>query len=913
MSLPETGPERLSEAKAAMAPPERLSDPADRNPPALDVLVEGDWSDAVAVPSALSPPEAPPPAERADGPALYAQPDPVLPARIDALPADPTQPITGALLARELAVPPAPARTETASTAPVVIDLSDLDPTLGFVIVGAAADDQTGYDVSYAGDVNGDGIDDIIIGAPNGNGGTGAAYVIYGVEGDRGTIDLADLDPADGFAILGDRANDKAGISVANAGDVNGDGIDDLIVGARNGDDGGQNAGEAYIVYGQDGAGTDVDLTNLTEAQGFIIIGASNAGQLGYNVSTAGDVNGDGIDDLVVGALGGNSGGDKAGETYVIYGQEGTRDDIDLANLDESDGFMIQGEVGDRAGSVSAGGDINGDGFDDIIVGAHRGGDGGVDAGEVYVIYGQAEPRGTLDLETLTSDEGFIIQGDTEGDYLGLNVAAGGDVNGDGIDDIIAGAFRGDDGGNNAGEAYVIYGQAGSDRDTVDVTGIDPADGFIIVGDAEGDLAGLAVASAGDINGDGIDDILVGARYGDDGGINAGEAYVIYGKTGSSRGTVDLTDLDPSDGFIIQGDAAEDNAGRSVSAAGDVNGDGIDDLIVGAPKGDDGGADAGEAYVIYGFRNPPTATGLPDAADATGGEALALDLSALTIADVDETGDMSIVIAATAGSLAAADAPGITVDVSGDGLTLTLTGTLGDLNAWLSTPGVVTYTPPLTGSTGEDLSVTVNDLDGSDDVSAGTIAIAVTPGEEPVDPPQTVALGGGGSEIAGGTGNDVLSAASGANTIEGGDGDDLLGGGFDNDSLFGGAGNDILLGDNSDLIAGADALTGGTGDDLLEGGGGADSFIFATGDGSDTIGTIALDHDDPAASTVIGADFTSGVDLVILSGFGYADGAEALAEVTDVDGVATFSDQGTTITFAGLTAADLAADDFQIL
>ena len=134
----------------------------------------------------------------------------------------------------------------------------------------------------------------------------------------------------------------------------------------------------------------------------------------------------------------------------------------------------------------------------------------------------------------------------------------------------------------------------------VDLSALTPSAGFIIQGDAAGDRAGFSVSSAGDVNGDGIDDLIVGAPFGDDGGTDAGEAYVIYGVTGSARGTVDLTNLVASDGFVIQGDLAGDWAGISVSSAGDVNGDGISDLIVGALYSDLGGEKSGEAYVIYG-------------------------------------------------------------------------------------------------------------------------------------------------------------------------------------------------------------------------------------------------------------------------------------------------------------------------
>jgi hypothetical protein len=490
-----------------------------------------------------------------------------------------------------------------------VVDLTFLGATQGFIIQGDAADDRAGRSVSSAGDVNGDGIADLIIGAPYGDdgGGTaGEAYVIFGKAGaTRASLDLTGLLATDGFIIQGDTAGDLAGFSVSSAGDINGDGIADLIVGAAGGDNGGGNAGEAYVIYGKAGATrSGIDLTNLAASDGFIIQGDAAGDRAGRNVASAGDINGDGIADLIIGAPYGANGGTNAGEAYVIYGKAGaTRASIDLTSLAAADGFIIQGDAaGDTAGfSVASAGDINGDGVADLIVGAPGGDNGGASAGEAYVIYGKVgATRANLDLTNLLVTDGFIIQGDAIDDQAGFSVASAGDVNGDGIADIIVGANRNDNGGSNAGAAYVIFGKAGATRTNLDLSSLGATDGFIIQGDTASDYAGRSVASAGDVNGDGIADLIVGAPYGDNGGSNAGEAYVIFGKAGATRLNIDLTNLSSADGFIIQGDAAGDVAGLSVASARDINGDGIADLIVGARNGDNGGADAGEAYVIFG-------------------------------------------------------------------------------------------------------------------------------------------------------------------------------------------------------------------------------------------------------------------------------------------------------------------------
>ncbi len=170
----------------------------------------------------------------------------------------------------------------------------------------------------------------------------------------------------------------------------------------------------------------------------------------------------------------------------------------------------------------------------------------------------------------------------------------------------------------------------------------------------------------------------------------------------------------------------------------------------------------------------------------------------------------------------------------------------------------------------------------------------------------------GDDVIDGAGGDDVILAMNGRNVLLGGDGNDLLLGGLGEDRLEGGSGNDVLQSDRSTMIGGRDQLNGGTGNDLLEGGVGVDTFIFRINDGEDTIGALAIDFTNLQNTSVIGADFQSGIDQIALIDFGYANSAEAFSHLSDINGQATFSDQGLTLHFAGLTVADLAQSDFFI-
>jgi len=473
-----------------------------------------------------------------------------------------------------------------------LVALEPLEPDTDLSVADASfwgedAGDESGYSVASAGDVNGDGYDDILIGAWNNDDGgnyAGQTYLILG----KATGWAMDTDlSAAGASFIGEDAGDSSGFSVASAADVNGDGYDDILIGAYFDNDGGIAAGQTYLILGKaTGWAMDMDLSDANAS----FWGEDGGDQSGYSVASAGDVNGDGYDDILIGAYGDeDGGGNYAGQTYLILGKA-TCWAMDT-NLSDANASFIGEDADDFSGwSVASAGDVNGDGFDDILIGAHRVDDGEGYAGQTYLILGKATGWA---MDTDLSDANASFIGEDADDCSGYSVASAGDVNGDGYDDILIGARNNDDGGDNAGQTYLILGKAAGwamDTDLSDANasfwGEDPCDWL-----------GYSVASAGDINGDGYDDILIGAYANDDGGNEAGKTYLILGKATGWAMDTDLSAADAS----FWGEDVSDYAGHSVASAGDVNGDGYDDILIGAYGDDDGGTDAGQTYLILSY------------------------------------------------------------------------------------------------------------------------------------------------------------------------------------------------------------------------------------------------------------------------------------------------------------------------
>ncbi|MFN8179615.1 MAG: FG-GAP-like repeat-containing protein [bacterium] len=405
-----------------------------------------------------------------------------------------------------------------------------------------------GISVGTAGDVNGDGYADVIVGArgyDNGQTDEGRAYVYLG--------SASGLAASAAWTAESDMAGATFGASVGTAGDVNGDGYSDVIVGAPLYDLGLTRHGQAYVYLGS--------ASGLAGSPAWTAQAQFVASDFAVSVGTAGDVNGDGYSDVIVGD-------DTVGQAYLYLGS--------ASGLAGSASWTADaGQSGSGLGrSVGTAGDVNGDGFADVVIGAYGYDDGLIEQGRAYVYLGSSSG--------LAVSPTWTAEGDQAIGFFGSSAGTAGDVNGDGYSDVIVGAPLYDGAQSDAGRVYVYHGSA---------SGLAASPGWTVASDQPDSYFGVSVGTAGDVNGDGYSDVIVGAMYYDDGEANEGRAYLYLG---SSSG------LSASPAWTAESDQAGAGFGVSAGTAGDVNGDGYSDIIVGAYSYDDGQVDEGRAYVYLG-------------------------------------------------------------------------------------------------------------------------------------------------------------------------------------------------------------------------------------------------------------------------------------------------------------------------
>jgi hypothetical protein len=469
---------------------------------------------------------------------------------------------------------------------------------------GDAVNEELGYSVATAGDVNGDGYSDVIVGVPGYRSSDsqideGAAFVFHGSSSGLSTI-------AD-WVGESNQAGAYLGFAVATTGDVNGDGYSDVVAGAPNYDayayD--DDRGMAAVWLGGSGGLQDPG------TPAWLGFGSADGEQYGYSIATAGDVNGDGYADLVVGAPENDTTDPNAGRAYVYHGAAG--------GLSTSPDWDTFGTLLSKLGtSVSTAGDVNGDGYSDVIVGLPYYSSGHSEEGQARVYHGSASG--------LSASPNWSVERNASNARFGWSVATAGDVNGDGYADVIVSAPYYDDGQDNEGEVQVYHGSAGGLSSTSDWT---------TESNAASAFYGWSVATAGDVNGDGYSDVIIGAPYYESDQTDEGIAFAFYGGPDN---------LSQTAGWDYESDYADKNLGWSVATAGDVNGDGYADIMAGAPNYDSGQTDEGAVFLWHGSEQGPATA--PDWAAYSDQASAQLGYALSTAGDVNGDGYTDVVIGA---------------------------------------------------------------------------------------------------------------------------------------------------------------------------------------------------------------------------------------------------------------------------
>jgi hypothetical protein len=417
---------------------------------------------------------------------------------------------------------------------------------------------EYGKSVGGAGDVNGDGFDDVLVGChyySNPEFHEGKVFLYYG--------SISGINPVPAWTFESNNDNATLGISVSGAGDVNGDGFDDVIVGAHTFTGDINNEGKVYVFYGS--------ATGLADIADWEMEGNQAGSDFGGTVSEAGDVNGDGFDDVIVGAVFYDGTEIDQGKAYVYYGSSSGLTDISWTAEIAATGITF-------GSHVSGAGDVNNDGFDDVIIGCRKYTNGESSEGGAFVYFGS--------IAGLETDFAWHYESNLLGTKLGQSVSAAGDVNNDGFADVIISGHNYSQPETDEGYALNFNGADFGLHTTAD---------FQHESNLTNALFGNQCANAGDVNGDGFDDVIIGSREYTNGETSEGRAYVYLGSYSGLHESVYWTAESNQESAFF---------GYSVASAGDVNADGADDVIIGAKYWDADEEDEGGAFVYLGI--PPS-------------------------------------------------------------------------------------------------------------------------------------------------------------------------------------------------------------------------------------------------------------------------------------------------------------------
>ncbi|MGE4069570.1 MAG: integrin alpha [Lysobacterales bacterium] len=422
-------------------------------------------------------------------------------------------------------------------SAPAAMAPESLNGSNGFIVRGATSGfNALGVAVSAAGDFNNDGIDDFAIGAPT-SAGSSAVHLIYGKTSFPAVINLDS--PPSGYGFRISTGANSFGWSLASTR-LNNDNFSDLIISQW-----GLNQGRAVVIFGQAAIPADINLQQVTRTsspRGVFFNGFDTASRFGYSVRGLDDFNGDGIGDMLIGAPFADS---ERGKAYVIYGRADVDGDLGFATQEQVSGYNATHGIefvgvtsvaltGGRLGTSVATGNVNGDAYMDLIIGAQTAAAAGrLTSGAVYVIFGAGAAPGdyTRDVALLISQgSGMGFSGAAAGEVTGTAVSSPGDVNGDAIDDLLISAHQA---GGNSGKFYVIYGRPNWPTAPIDLATLDGTEGISWLGETAGDFLGFTLAQRGDFNNDGRADVLAGALAADAGAVpDTGAVYLILNNSG---------------------------------------------------------------------------------------------------------------------------------------------------------------------------------------------------------------------------------------------------------------------------------------------------------------------------------------------------------------------------------------------
>lgn len=442
--------------------------------------------------------------------------------------------------------------------------------------IGEAAGRDIGKNIDIIGDFNGDGYDDVVMCSHEDIGGDaiGYAHIFFGNEnGLENNMNVSDAN----ITINEDPNCVGSSLKVRSAGDVNGDGFSDILVLTASYNN---YQGQSHLFFGNNSAfPNQMDLGDANATY----LGEQQQDSSGVYAAGVGDVNNDTYDDFIIGAVDYDATpNNNEGKVYLILGKEsGWTMNTDLS---EANASFVGEQQGNNLGSklFKGIGDVNGDGFDDILLTSREHNDY---RGKAYLIFGR-ESGWEHDVNVSDVNASFI--GEASHDGLGVAANIVGDINGDGFADIIIGASGNDEITDRSGKAYIILGRSSSWTTN---SPVDTEVSMSIVGSKRDHGVGVSLTLLGDVNNDTYNDILIGAS-------EEGHSYLYLGKMSEWTGTqsvdasADAIFIEENDGDLEDGD---------IEGGGDINGDGKHDIFIGAPQNDDGGSDAGKAYLFFDF------------------------------------------------------------------------------------------------------------------------------------------------------------------------------------------------------------------------------------------------------------------------------------------------------------------------